>query len=67
MPVMKERINHPCQQCGAAQYYDEGETFYGRCLDCSRKCCPAARIVYCICQFATRCDEHGERHHGSHE
>lgn len=33
-----------------------------------RTCCPKAVVSYgCVCSYMTRCSEHGECHHGTHD
>lgn len=30
-------------------------------------CCEKATFINCVCEAATTCPDHGERHHGTHD
>ena len=56
-----------CPDCGgkAASHMNYGRPI--KCLGCSQKCCLKSQMLECVCYYAQRCEEHGEKHSGSHE
>jgi len=69
-----------CFECGAELTSDLADLALARfermtcSSDCSRRriiaawaCCDKAQITPCVCAYAFSCEEHGDRHVGTHD